>query len=230
MQAPRAEQLLAAELTAAWGGVRRRLRRGARAVVGGRAADRLRRSSCCASSRPSRASASASGRRAAPGAEHRQHARPRTGRRRPARRARADPDDGRAARLALTATARRRLRRWRDERGRLLTAALGRLSARGPRRAARPRCLRSSGCWRRWSGARERPCRPPSAARPHLRVRRRTAPSTAIDLEVRPGEMFGLLGPNGAGKTTTIRILTTLLRVPPGVGARSSATTSRASA
>ena len=38
-----------------------------------------------------------------------------------------------------------------------------------------------------------------------------------IDLEVRPGEMFGLLGPNGAGKTTTIRILTTLLRVSPGV-------------
>jgi len=38
-----------------------------------------------------------------------------------------------------------------------------------------------------------------------------------IDLEVRPGEMFGLLGPNGAGKTTTIRILTTLLRVPQGV-------------
>ena len=29
--------------------------------------------------------------------------------------------------------------------------------------------------------------------------------------------MFGLLGPNGAGKTTTIRILTTLLRVSPGV-------------
>jgi ABC-2 type transport system ATP-binding protein len=41
----------------------------------------------------------------------------------------------------------------------------------------------------------------------------------AVDLEVRPGEMFGLLGPNGAGKTTTIRILTTLLRVPPGVAA-----------
>jgi ABC-2 type transport system ATP-binding protein len=40
-----------------------------------------------------------------------------------------------------------------------------------------------------------------------------------IDLEVRPGEMFGLLGPNGAGKTTTIRILTTLLRVPQGVAA-----------
>ncbi len=32
-----------------------------------------------------------------------------------------------------------------------------------------------------------------------------------LDLEVRPGEVFGLLGPNGAGKTTTIRILTTLL-------------------
>ena len=41
----------------------------------------------------------------------------------------------------------------------------------------------------------------------------------AVDLEVRPGEMFGLLGPNGAGKTTTIRILTTLLRVPAGVAA-----------
>ena len=40
-----------------------------------------------------------------------------------------------------------------------------------------------------------------------------------IDLEVHPGEMFGLLGPNGAGKTTTIRILTTLLRVKPGVAA-----------
>ena len=39
----------------------------------------------------------------------------------------------------------------------------------------------------------------------------------AIDLDVRPGEMFGLLGPNGAGKTTTIRVLTTLLRVPTGV-------------
>jgi ABC-2 type transport system ATP-binding protein len=38
-----------------------------------------------------------------------------------------------------------------------------------------------------------------------------------IDLDVRPGEIFGLLGPNGAGKTTTIRALTTLLPVPPGV-------------
>jgi ABC-2 type transport system ATP-binding protein len=28
-----------------------------------------------------------------------------------------------------------------------------------------------------------------------------------IDLEVRPGEVFGFLGPNGAGKTTTVEIL-----------------------
>jgi len=28
-----------------------------------------------------------------------------------------------------------------------------------------------------------------------------------IDLDVRPGELFGLLGPNGAGKTTTVKIL-----------------------
>src|SRR5436305_14254921 len=28
-----------------------------------------------------------------------------------------------------------------------------------------------------------------------------------IDLEVRPGEVFGLLGPNGAGKTSTVEIL-----------------------
>lgn len=37
---------------------------------------------------------------------------------------------------------------------------------------------------------------------------------TALDdlnLQIRPGELFGLLGPNGAGKTTGIRILCTLL-------------------
>ncbi|MFD0523409.1 ATP-binding cassette domain-containing protein [Paractinoplanes durhamensis] len=28
-----------------------------------------------------------------------------------------------------------------------------------------------------------------------------------LDLEVRPGEVFGFLGPNGAGKSTTIRLL-----------------------
>jgi len=38
-----------------------------------------------------------------------------------------------------------------------------------------------------------------------------------IDLEVKPGEIYGFLGPNGAGKTTSVRILTTLLRPTAGV-------------
>lgn len=33
----------------------------------------------------------------------------------------------------------------------------------------------------------------------------------ALDLEVRPGEVFGLLGPNGSGKTTTMKLLLGLL-------------------
>ena len=37
-----------------------------------------------------------------------------------------------------------------------------------------------------------------------------------IDLEIRPGEIYGLLGPNGAGKSTTIGMLTT--RVVPTSG------------
>lgn len=37
-----------------------------------------------------------------------------------------------------------------------------------------------------------------------------------VNLEVRPGELFGLLGPNGAGKTTLIRILCTLLSPTSG--------------
>jgi ABC-2 type transport system ATP-binding protein len=34
----------------------------------------------------------------------------------------------------------------------------------------------------------------------------------SLDLELRPGEVFGLLGPNGAGKTTTVGMLTTRVR------------------
>jgi ABC-2 type transport system ATP-binding protein len=37
-----------------------------------------------------------------------------------------------------------------------------------------------------------------------------------VDLEVRPGEIFGFLGPNGAGKSTTVRMLTTLLSITAG--------------
>ena len=37
-----------------------------------------------------------------------------------------------------------------------------------------------------------------------------------LDLEVRPGEIFGFIGPNGAGKTTTIRLLLGLIRPTGG--------------
>jgi sodium transport system ATP-binding protein len=37
-----------------------------------------------------------------------------------------------------------------------------------------------------------------------------------IDLDVKPGTVFGLLGPNGAGKTTAMRILATLLNAEGG--------------
>jgi ABC-2 type transport system ATP-binding protein len=37
-----------------------------------------------------------------------------------------------------------------------------------------------------------------------------------VDLEVRPGEIYGFLGPNGAGKSTTVHILTTLLPATAG--------------
>jgi len=37
-----------------------------------------------------------------------------------------------------------------------------------------------------------------------------------LDLEVRPGEVFGFIGPNGAGKSTTIRVLMDLLRPTAG--------------
>ena len=38
-----------------------------------------------------------------------------------------------------------------------------------------------------------------------------------VDLEVRPGEIFGFLGPNGAGKTTAIRCLLDLIHPNGGV-------------
>ncbi|KZE73663.1 ABC transporter ATP-binding protein [Paenibacillus elgii] len=37
-----------------------------------------------------------------------------------------------------------------------------------------------------------------------------------VDLQVRPGEVYGFLGPNGAGKTTTIRMLLGLIRPTQG--------------
>ncbi|HEX7949488.1 MAG TPA: ABC transporter ATP-binding protein [Candidatus Limnocylindrales bacterium] len=37
-----------------------------------------------------------------------------------------------------------------------------------------------------------------------------------VDLEVKPGEVFGFLGPNGAGKTTTIRTVLDLIRPTSG--------------
>jgi ABC-2 type transport system ATP-binding protein len=39
----------------------------------------------------------------------------------------------------------------------------------------------------------------------------------SINLETRPGEIFGFLGPNGAGKSTTIRMLCGLLRPTAGL-------------
>ncbi|WP_439657784.1 ABC transporter ATP-binding protein [Lentzea sp. HUAS TT2] len=37
-----------------------------------------------------------------------------------------------------------------------------------------------------------------------------------LDLQVRPGEVYGLLGPNGAGKTTTLRLLIDVIRPTRG--------------
>lgn len=39
---------------------------------------------------------------------------------------------------------------------------------------------------------------------------------TGLDLDIKPGEVFGFLGPNGAGKSTTTRMLTTLLTPDKG--------------
>jgi ABC-2 type transport system ATP-binding protein len=43
-----------------------------------------------------------------------------------------------------------------------------------------------------------------------------TTALAGLDLDVRPGEMFGLIGPDGAGKTTTIRLACGLLRPDAG--------------
>ncbi|HEU0315981.1 MAG TPA: ABC transporter ATP-binding protein, partial [Solirubrobacteraceae bacterium] len=37
-----------------------------------------------------------------------------------------------------------------------------------------------------------------------------------LDLEIRPGEIFGFLGPNGSGKTTSMRMLVGLSRPSAG--------------
>ncbi len=61
-----------------------------------------------------------------------------------------------------------------------------------------------------------------AASAPALSARgltRRFGATTAvdrIDLELRPGEIFGFLGPNGAGKTTTIRMLCGILTPSDG--------------
>lgn len=39
---------------------------------------------------------------------------------------------------------------------------------------------------------------------------------SGLDLEIRPGEIFGFLGPNGAGKTTTISMITGMIKADEG--------------
>jgi len=128
MPAATLEETLAADLAAAWGGVRRRLRRGARAVVGGAPltgaqVELLRLVEAQPGIGVGEAAAAL-------------HVAPNTVstlvghlvghgliERRP------DPADRRAARLELTTAARERMRRFRDERDRLLAAALAELDA-----------------------------------------------------------------------------------------------------
>ena len=44
----------------------------------------------------------------------------------------------------------------------------------------------------------------------------RTKILDGINLEVKPGEIYGFLGPNGAGKTTTIKMILGLLSIDEG--------------
>ena len=41
-------------------------------------------------------------------------------------------------------------------------------------------------------------------------------PSTAVDVTVEPGDVYGYLGPNGAGKTTSLRMMLGLIRPTAG--------------
>ena len=58
--------------------------------------------------------------------------------------------------------------------------------------------------------------RPRRSGSPRATAGAAAAASSALDLEVRTGEVFGFLGPNGAGKTTTIRVLLDLIRPTSG--------------
>lgn len=57
---------------------------------------------------------------------------------------------------------------------------------------------------------------PAIAARQLVKFYGRHRGLDGLELEVRPGEVYGFLGPNGAGKTTTIRILLDLIRPTSG--------------
>jgi DNA-binding MarR family transcriptional regulator len=122
------EEALASELTTAWGGVRRRLRRSARAKVGGEPLTGsqvevlrlvetvpglgVRDAAAALHLAPNTVSTLVGGLVAAGMLDRR-----------------ADPDDRRATQLHLTPAATTRLRRWRDERARVLATALERLDA-----------------------------------------------------------------------------------------------------
>jgi DNA-binding MarR family transcriptional regulator len=122
------EEALASELASAWGGVRRRLRRSARAKVGGEPLTGsqvevlrlvetvpglgVRDAAAALHLAPNTVSTLVGGLVAAGMLDRR-----------------ADPDDRRATQLHLTPAATTRLRRWRDERDRVLATALERLDA-----------------------------------------------------------------------------------------------------